>query len=82
MNAKYFQRAGIGTAQIDSGRRLGNAGYGARAIIEPHLEQLDAADQGIEAEWTAEARSRLAAYRQGKMKAISLEQVLAKYRTK
>lgn len=51
-------------------------------LIEALMNQLDQPDKSIEAEWTTEARSRLDAYRQGKLEAIPLEQVLAKYRVR
>lgn len=51
-------------------------------LIEALMNQLDQSDQRIEAEWASEARSRLNAYRQGRLKAVSLEEVLAKYRTR
>ncbi len=51
-------------------------------LIEALMDQLDQSDQGVDARWAAEAHSRLDAYRQGKLKAIPLEQVLAKYRVR
>ena len=51
-------------------------------LIEALMNQLGQPDKSIEAEWTTEARSRLDAYRQGKLEAIPLEQVLAKYRVR
>ena len=51
-------------------------------LIEALMNQLDRVDQGIEREWAAEARDRLSAYREGKIRAIPLEQVLEKYRAR
>ena len=51
-------------------------------LIEALMDQLDQSDQGVDAQWAAEAQSRLDAYRQGKLKAIPLQQVLEKYRVR
>lgn len=49
-------------------------------LVEDLLDVLDCPDTDIDAAWATEARDRLAAYRSGKVKAIPLEEVLAKYR--
>jgi putative addiction module component (TIGR02574 family) len=49
------------------------------ALVEQLLDSLDAPDRSIDALWTAEAESRLAAYRRGEIKAVPLADVLAKY---
>lgn len=49
-------------------------------LVEDLLDALDHPDGDIDAAWAAEARDRLAAYRSGEVKAIPLEDVLAKYR--
>ncbi len=49
-------------------------------LVEDLLDVLDRPDTDIDAAWSIEARDRLAAYRSGKVKAIPLEEVLAKYR--
>jgi putative addiction module component (TIGR02574 family) len=51
-------------------------------LIEALLNELDRPDKDIDAAWTAEAQDRLAAYRNGEIRAISLEDVLAKYRSR
>ena len=52
------------------------------ALVDDILASLDEADQEIDRLWTKEADERLAAYRRGEIRAIPLEQVLAKYRAK
>ena len=52
------------------------------ALVEAPQDELDRHDPSVDAAWGAEARDRLAAYRQGRIKAIPLEQVLARYRIK
>jgi putative addiction module component (TIGR02574 family) len=49
-------------------------------LVDDILSSLDAPDAEIDALWAKEAEERLAAYRRGEMKALSLEDVLAKYR--
>lgn len=49
-------------------------------LVEDLLDVLDRPDTDIDAAWATEARDRLVAYRSGKVKAIPLEDVLAKYR--
>lgn len=51
-------------------------------LVEDLLDALDRPDTDIDAAWASEARDRLAAYRSGKVKAIPLEEVLAKYRVR
>jgi putative addiction module component (TIGR02574 family) len=51
-------------------------------LIEALLNELDRPDKDIDAAWTAEAQDRLAAYRKGEIRAIPLEDVLAKYRSR
>jgi putative addiction module component (TIGR02574 family) len=52
------------------------------ALVDDILYSLDAPDPEMDRLWTREAEDRLAAYRRGEIKALSLEEVLAKYRTK
>lgn len=52
------------------------------ALVDDILSSLDAPDPEMDRLWTREAEDRLAAYRRGEIKALSLEEVLAKYRTK
>lgn len=49
-------------------------------LVEALLNDLDRADDGVDAVWSAEAEDRLSAYRKGEIRAIPLAQVLAKYR--
>jgi len=51
-------------------------------LVDDILASLDEPDPNIDRLWTKEAEERLAAYRRGEIKAIPLEQVLAKYRGK
>jgi putative addiction module component (TIGR02574 family) len=51
-------------------------------LVEALLNELDRPDMDIDAAWTAEAQDRLAAYRKGEIRAIPLEDVLAKYRSR
>jgi putative addiction module component (TIGR02574 family) len=44
------------------------------------LVSLDKSDHEIEKKWAKEAEDRIDAYDKGKIKAISLEEVLKKYR--
>lgn len=46
------------------------------------LASLDKPDPAIDRLWAKEAEERLAAYRRGEIKAVPLEEVLAKYRVK
>lgn len=49
-------------------------------LIDKLLSTLDEPDREIEELWAKEAESRIDAYEQGKMKAVTLETVLKKYR--
>jgi putative addiction module component (TIGR02574 family) len=49
-------------------------------IVDQILASLDEPDQAIDAMWAKEAEDRLAAYRRGEIRAIPLDEVLAKYR--
>ena len=51
-------------------------------LVADILASLDEPDPNIDRLWTKEAEDRLAAFRRGEIKAIPLEQVLAKYRGK
>ena len=50
------------------------------ALIDKLLVSLDKSDHEIERQWAKEAEDRIDAYDQGKIKSISLEEVLKKYR--
>ncbi len=49
------------------------------ALVEQLLDSLDAPDNAMDALWTAEVESRLAAYRRGEIEAVPLASILAKY---
>ena len=48
------------------------------ALVEQLLDSLDSPDAALDRAWTAEAEDRLAAYRRGEIKAVSLADVLAR----
>ncbi len=49
-------------------------------LIDKLISNLDKPDKEIDELWAREAEDRLNAYDQGRIKAISLERVLQKYR--
>lgn len=49
-------------------------------LVEGLLDVLDQPDTAVDAAWAKEAKDRLRAYRSGQVRAIPLEDVLAKYR--
>ena len=49
-------------------------------LIDQLISTLDKSDKEIDELWAIEAENRIDAYDQGKIKAISLEKVLQKYR--
>jgi putative addiction module component (TIGR02574 family) len=49
-------------------------------LIDKLLSSLDESDKEIDKIWAKEAESRIDAYEGGETKAISLEEVLEKYR--
>jgi len=49
-------------------------------LIDKLISSLDKSDRKIDELWAKEAEYRIDAYDQGKLKAISLEKVLQKYR--
>ena len=51
-------------------------------LVEDILASLDEPDPAIDRLWAKEAEERLAAYRRGEIKAVPLQEVLAKYRVK
>lgn len=50
------------------------------ALVDDLLASLDESDSEIDRLWIKEAEDRLAAYRRGEIKAVPLQEVLAKYR--
>jgi len=51
-----------------------------RQLIDKLISTLDKSDKEIDELWAKEAEVRIDAYDQGKIRAISLENVLQKYR--
>lgn len=49
-------------------------------LIDKLLSSLDNPDKKIDALWAKEAEARIEAYDQGKIKALTLREVLEKYR--
>ena len=49
-------------------------------LIDKLISTLDTSDKEIDELWAKEAEDRIDAYDQGKIKTISLEKVLQKYR--
>jgi len=49
-------------------------------LVDDLLSSVDESDPALDARWTKEAEDRLAAYRKGEIKAVPLQEVLAKYR--
>ena len=49
-------------------------------LVDKLLSDLDKPDEEIDKLWAREAESRIDAYERGKLKAVSLEDVLAKYK--
>jgi putative addiction module component (TIGR02574 family) len=48
-------------------------------VVERILDSLDEPDASLDALWAKEADSRLTAYRRGKIRAVTLSEVIAKY---
>jgi putative addiction module component (TIGR02574 family) len=49
-------------------------------LVDQLLSAIDCLDEDIEKQWASEAESRIDAYETGKLKSISLEEVLSKYK--
>lgn len=49
-------------------------------LVDSILASLDETDPAIDSAWAKEAEVRLAAYRRGEIKALPLQEILAKYR--
>jgi putative addiction module component (TIGR02574 family) len=49
-------------------------------LIDILISSLDEPDKHIDKLWAKEAESRIDAYERGKIKVVSLEEVLAKYK--
>jgi len=50
-------------------------------VVDKLLSSLDQPDEAIDALWRKEVEDRIKAYNDGKLKSVSLEEVLAKYRS-
>jgi len=50
------------------------------SLVDGLLASLDQPDEHVDTLWRKEVEDRVAAYQAGKIRAISLEEVLAKYR--
>ena len=48
-------------------------------LVDQILYSLDIADKDVDALWDKEAEDRIDAFNKGKLKAVSLEEVLKKY---
>jgi len=48
-------------------------------LVEQLLDSLDTPDASIDSQWAEEAEDRLAAWRRGEIRAIPLDEVLARY---
>lgn len=49
------------------------------ALVERILDSLDVPDLALDALWATEAEDRLAAYKRGEIRALTLSEALAKY---
>ena len=49
-------------------------------LVDIILKQLDRPDPEIDGIWAEEAKSRWKAYKEGKLKTVSYEEVMGKYR--
>jgi putative addiction module component (TIGR02574 family) len=49
-------------------------------IVDELLSSMNEPDEAVDALWRKEVEDRIAAYNSGKLRSVSLEEVLAKYR--
>ena len=49
-------------------------------LVDTLISSLDKSDSSLDQLWASEAESRLSAYKNGKLKSISLDEVLSKYK--
>lgn len=49
-------------------------------LVDQLITSLDKPDEELDKLWAQEAESRLSAYKQGKLKTVSVEEVLSKYK--
>jgi putative addiction module component (TIGR02574 family) len=50
-------------------------------VVDKLLSSLDQPDETVDALWRKEVEDRVRAYQEGTLKSVSLEEVLAKYRS-
>jgi len=50
-------------------------------VVDKLLSSLDQPDEAIDVLWRKEVEDRINAYNEGSLKSVSLEEVLAKYRS-
>ena len=49
-------------------------------LVDSLIASLDKSDSALDQQWANEAESRLAAYKKGELKSISINEVLSKYK--
>ena len=49
-------------------------------LVDTLISSLDKSDTSLDLLWAKEAESRLSAYKSGKLKSVSLNEVLSKYK--
>ena len=49
-------------------------------LVDTLISSLDKSDNSLDLLWANEAESRLSAYKNGKLKSVSLDEVLSKYK--
>ena len=49
-------------------------------LVDSLIASLDKSDSALDQRWAQEAESRLAAYKSGELKSVSLAEVLSKYK--
>ena len=49
-------------------------------LVDTLISSLDKSDNSLDLLWATEAESRLSAYKNGKLKSVSLDEVLSKYK--
>ena len=49
-------------------------------LVDSLISSLDKSDNSLDQLWANESESRLSAYKSGKLKSVSLDEVLSKYK--
>ena len=62
-------------------RAMGLPAADKALVVDKLLSSLDQPDEAIDTLWRKEVEDRIGAYNLGTMKSVSLEEVLAKYRS-